>query len=256
MGRRRLSHGSRRLWSAGASGARNWHRKMTETAGDGNRRGTRWAHSAGLAVPAAAAIAVLGFDLAQGALAAAFTTSNTAFTLTSSRVAGTGLGAFLESIPAESSTGSTSNNSLARVGFTSVQLNDLCISVTQTIAGAQFTLFVNSTGSGASGTNGIDASPISASYLYIDAGGLTAGTGTLSSLTLGQSADTVQLTGSTNTQLTDAEGNPGTPGAFGIQAVSANLAGLNANANSATISGSVTLPKPNISIKSGASTCQ
>jgi hypothetical protein len=245
----------RGAWSAGRSRLRQWNDGMAESAQDGTRRGTRWLRSSGLAVPALAVVAVLGVDIAQGALAATFTTSNTQFALKSSRVAGTGLGAFLEGVPAETGPGTTQNNGLARVGFTSVQLNDLCISVTQTLAGAQYTLFVNSTGSGAAGGNGILANPVSASYLYIDATGLTAASGTLQSLVLGQSADTVQLQGPTNTPLTDAQGNPGTAGAFGLQAVTANLGTLAANAYSATISGSVTLPTPNITIKPGAATC-
>ena len=238
-----------------AGRAARWHHGVADTAADGTRRGTRWLRSAGLAVPAVAVIAVLGSSIAQGVLASTFATANTKFTLTSTRVVGTGLGGFLEGVPAENPDGTTNTNGLARVGFTSVQLNDLCISVTQSIAGVQFTLKVNSTGSGAPGANGIVANPVSASYLYIDANSLTADTGTMQSLTLGQSADTVVLQGPTNTPLTDAQGAPGKQGAFGLQAVTANLGTLSANAYSATISGSVTLPNPAISIVPGATTC-
>jgi hypothetical protein len=68
---------------------------MLDEADDGTRRGTRWGIGAGALAPSIATVAVLGFAITQGALAASFNVSNQKFLLNVKELQGTGLGAVL-----------------------------------------------------------------------------------------------------------------------------------------------------------------
>ncbi|MFG2822655.1 DUF6230 family protein [Kitasatospora sp. NPDC048365] len=237
--------------------AGDWNRAMRAEAADGTARGTRWARSTAVLLPATLTVGALGAALANGALAASFNVTNTPFTLTSNGVSGTGFGAILNTPTIEAANGSTSTGTaMARVGFASAGLAGLCGIVHQSIAGVPYSLLLTAGQPVTATPPATVTTDINASNLYIEAPTLSAaGNTTLQNAVLGMSADQVMVAGQ---PLTGAQA-----GGFGLGSAGSgptgstvNLAGLNANAYTAEIAGSLTLPALNIRVVAGsASTC-
>lgn len=248
--------------------AATWNADMLEKAETGPRCGTRWGRGAVTLVPSVALTVGIGGAIAQGVLAASLNLTNQPFTLYSNKIAGTGMGLYLNS--ANTSGGATAS---ARVGIASATLDGFCGLVKQpmSLAGINKDVYMIITaGQSVTGTpNTTPTRLINASNLFMQASSLTSGSdvnnpATIQNAILGISADNIQMpTGAGGAAVTmptsSGYGSGATPGGFGLQGsgLDANgnvvpgtitIPGLKASAVDAEIAGNLALPNLNINI--------
>ncbi|WP_352231623.1 DUF6230 family protein [Actinokineospora sp. NBRC 105648] len=135
---------------------------------------------------------------------------------------------------------------MARAGFQSAKLDGLCAAIHQTILGLPYTLKLNA-GSPVDGTPNGGPDVIDAYNLILEAKAVQGAQSQFSEMVLGKTAHQVQMGGQ------PLEG--GTVGAFGLEAGVVQLTALSADANTAEISGNITLPKLNLVIVPGTVNC-
>lgn len=208
-----------------------------------NTRGvTRWRRSAVIAVPAAAAVAGMAAAMLNGVLAANLAISNTDFTLKAAGVTTdhNGLSLVAQSIH-RSNGGTGTDKGVAEVGITQATLNNMCVAAHQTLplVGA-FDVKLTLPGSATTANN-----------LILNADSLGAATATLQ----GSSSNPIIL-GQDAAQVGNGITN-GAAGAFGLVSGDSSststlpgstLGTLNANAQSATIGGSLSLTSGGLNI--------
>lgn len=214
--------------------ARRWHAAMLSDAEDGPRRGTRWGIGASALGPSIATIAVLGFAITQGALAASFNVSNQKFFLNVKELQGSGLGAVLAAENVKDAGSTKDQVGVLRAGLASARLNGLCIVVNQTMLGVKYSITVDSGGTQvASGEN-----------LFFNITDLTSSPATLKGAVLGVSADEIAVN---DTPL------DGQPGGFGLDVTrgTVNLRDVVASAYQAQVAGALTLPNLGINVRLG-----
>lgn len=214
--------------------AQAWHSAMLAEAEDGPRHGTRWGISAGALGPSAATVAVLGFAITQGALAASFNVSDQKFFLNVRELQGTGLGAVLAAENLKDANSKTDKTGVLHAALAEAKLNGLCIVVHQSMLGVKYSITVGSGGTqAASGNN-----------LFFDITDLTSSPATLKGAVLGVSADEIAVN---DTSL------GGQPGGFGLDLTrgTVNLRDVVASAYQAQVAGALTLPNLGINVKLG-----
>lgn len=209
-----------------------------------NTRGvTRWRRSAVIAVPAAAAVAGMAAAMLNGVLAANLAISNTDFTLKAAGVTTdhNGLSLVAQSIHRSTGTTSGTDKGVAEVGITQATLNNMCVAAHQTlpIVGA-FDVKLTLPGTATTANN-----------LILNADSLSAQSATLQ----GSSSNPIIL-GQDAAQVGNGITN-GAAGAFGLVSGDSSststlpgstLGTLNANAQSATIGGSLSLTSGGLNI--------
>ncbi|RLK59196.1 DUF6230 family protein [Actinokineospora cianjurensis] len=204
---------------------------MTEEDTTAERGRTRWGRTALVGVPALGAIAAITAAMAQGLLAASFAVSGVPITLTSQSVAGDGFAGTVYN---------AGNQGVAYAGFSSAQLSGLCAGAIPTVPIVGQVTFKITAG---------DADPatkeLQASNLLLDAKNLS-GNGVFTGLDLGVASNALSKG--------PAEVRKGA-GDFGLQADTANIGNLRADALSAQIAGSFKLDNLTLSIVPGAAGC-
>lgn len=211
-----------------------WHAAMLDEAEDGTRRGTRWGIGAGALGPSIATVAVLGFAITQGALAASFNVSNQKFLLNVKELEGTGLGAVLAAENVKDPNSKKDQTGVLHAALAQAQLSGLCIVVHQSMLGVKYSITVGAGGTAnATGDN-----------LFFDITDLNSSPAILKGAVLGVSADEIGVNG---TSL------GGQPGAFGLDVTrgTVNLRNVVASAYQAQVAGALTLPNLGINVKLG-----
>ncbi|MFJ3175026.1 DUF6230 family protein [Streptomyces roseus] len=177
----------------------------------GRREGrVRWRKSAAVAVPAVLAVGAMAVVMAQGALAASFAVSGTAFQVSSSKLSSKGLGSYVQTDRSVDGKG----HPVALLGIGEATLADICQAAeVQTPLG---TVVFKLTAGGAAGE-------VTASNLVIDGEDLD-GDATFGTAQIGRDAST----------LDRVDGVRGEPGKFGLQAGDIEVVGVRSHAWSAT----------------------
>ncbi|KQY57051.1 DUF6230 family protein [Nocardioides sp. Root151] len=199
---------------------------MVEQA-ESTRRGTRRRALAPL-FGGVAALAAMFSMVGSGVLAVNFTSANQSYKIYTDRVVGQYAAGYLSSQAQQS--GSTA---VAQIGFQQADLFGFCAIAKQTIGGVPVSLLVTG-GEPVNGTVTDPSKKITANQLFMASNTLTGNGENISKMTLGQSADT----------LTMGEGNPnpGTPGAFGLQAELMQIANLDGDSYGIDLKGNINLP--------------
>ncbi|MGA5226432.1 DUF6230 family protein [Streptomyces koyangensis] len=218
---------------------------------------TRWRRSVVLAAPAGLAVAGMAAAMLQGALAANLSLTNVPFTLSSKTVAAPGgIAAALTTVDTGSNTTATS------VGIPKAGLDGICVHAAQKIGlpvvGDLGTWSLNisspeaktplTTGELASGKG------LQANKLVLDAQAVKAARAKLNASesspnVIGAAADSPTMRG--------AGIKDGVPGQFGLDATGGltDIRRLHADANGATLSGTITLPDLTIGLAHGDKSC-
>ncbi|MFD5511361.1 DUF6230 family protein [Streptomyces sp. NPDC127051] len=170
----------------------------------------RWRKSAAVAVPAVLAVGTMAVVMAQGALAASFAVSGTAFQVSSSKLSSKGLASYVQTDRSVDGKG----HPVALLGIGEATLTDICQSaeVDTPLGTVVFKL-----------TAGGPAGEVTASNLVIDGEDLD-GDATFGTAQIGRDAST----------LDRVEGVKGEPGKFGLQAGDIEVVGVKSHAWSAT----------------------
>jgi Family of unknown function (DUF6230) len=200
----------------------------TSPSGEGR---THWKRSAMMFVPCVAAVGALGIALAEGAVAASFAVSGTAFKVSASEVTAQGVSSFPSSI------GSSANDAkpvlLAAVKDGTV--SDVCVSLKQKLPlVGEISMLVHS---------GADK-PLAGSDLVVNADALTGAGGKVTGVQAGRDASI----------LTGAPGVTGPKGVFGVQADTAVAHDVESTAYSAN-GGTLTLEKLDIEFSRSGKQC-
>ncbi|MER6148877.1 DUF6230 family protein [Streptomyces hirsutus] len=191
---------------------------------------THWKRSAVMLVPCTLAVGAMGIALAQGAIAASFAVSGTAFKVRAEEVTANGLSSFPSSI---GSGGDAKPVLLAAVKDGTVL--GVCVSLKQKVpVVGEISMLVRS---------GSDK-PLKGSNLIVNADALTGGGGKVTGVQAGRDAST----------LSGAPGVTGPKGVFGVQADSAVAHDVNSTAYSAN-SGTLTLEKLEIEFSRTGKQC-
>ncbi|WP_406181251.1 DUF6230 family protein [Streptomyces sp. NBC_01006] len=169
-----------------------------------------WRKSAAVAVPADLAVGAMAVVMAQGALAASFAVSGTAFQVSSSKLSSKGLASYVQTDRSVDGKG----HPVALLGIGEATLTDICQSaeVDTPLGTVVFKL-----------TAGGPAGEVTASNLVIDGEDLD-GDATFGTAQIGRDAST----------LDQVEGVRGEPGKFGLQAGDIEVVGVKSHAWSAT----------------------
>ncbi|MFK0049581.1 DUF6230 family protein [Streptomyces sp. NPDC090741] len=179
--------------------------------GIGGREGrVHWRKSAAVAVPAVLAVGAMAVVMAQGALAASFAVSGTAFQVSSSKLSSKGLASYVQTDRSVDGKG----HPVALLGIGEATLTDICQSaeVDTPLGTVVFKL-----------TAGGPAGEVTASELVIDGEDLD-GDATFGTAQIGRDAST----------LDQVAGVKGEPGKFGLQAGDIEVVGVKSHAWSAT----------------------
>ncbi len=169
-----------------------------------------WKRAAAVATPAVVAVGVLAMVMAQGALAASFAVSGTAFQVSSSKLSSKGLASYVQTDRSVDGTG----HPVALLGIGEATLADICQSAE--VGTPLGTVVFKLTAGGAAGE-------VTASHLVIDGEDLD-GDAVFGTAQIGRDAST----------LDQVEGVRGEPGKFGLQAGNIEVAGVKSHAWSAT----------------------
>ncbi|MEU8837759.1 DUF6230 family protein [Streptomyces roseus] len=170
----------------------------------------RWRKSAAVAVPAVLAVGAMAVVMAQGALAASFAVSGTAFQVSSSKLSSKGLASYVQTDRSVDGKG----HPVALLGIGEATLTDICQAAeVQTPLG---TVVFKLTAGGAAGE-------VTAGNLVIDGEDLD-GDATFGTAQIGRDAST----------LDRVDGVRGEPGKFGLQAGDIEVVGVRSHAWSAT----------------------
>ncbi|MEV7831169.1 DUF6230 family protein [Streptomyces subrutilus] len=189
-----------------------------------------WKRTAAVAVPALLAVGALALVVAQGALAASFAVSGTAFQVSSSKLSSKGLASYVQTDRSVDGTG----HPVALLGIGEATLTDICQSaeVGTPLGTVVFKL-----------TAGGPAGPVTASSLVIDGEDLQ-GDAVFGTAQIGRDAST----------LDQVEGVRGEPGRFGLQAGDIEVTGVKSHAWSAT-GGNFRLKGMKLSVGLGGEKC-
>ena len=200
----------------------------TTPSGEGR---TYWKRSALMFVPCVAAVGALGIALAEGAVAASFAVSGTAFEVSASEITAEGVSTFPSSIGSSSSDAKPVLLAAVKNGTVS----DSCVSLKQKLPlVGEVSMLVHS---------GADK-PLAGSNLVVNADALTSGGGKVTGVQAGRDAST----------LDGAPGVTGPKGTFGVQADSATAHDVRSTAYSAN-GGTLTLQKLDIEFSRSGKQC-
>ncbi|MFE6826415.1 DUF6230 family protein [Streptomyces sp. NPDC057690] len=192
---------------------------------------THWRRSALMLVPCTLAVGALGIALAEGAIAASFAVSGTAFKVSASEVTARGVSSFPSSIGGSADDARPVLLAAVKDGTVS----DVCVSLRQKLPlVGEISMLVHS---------GADK-PLAGTNLVVNADALTGGGGRVTGVEAGRDAST----------LTGAPGVTGPKGVFGVQAETAVAHDLRSTAYSAN-GGTLTLEKLEIEFSRSGKQC-
>jgi hypothetical protein len=194
---------------------------------------TRWRRFGLAAIPAVAAVGILGFMMQQGALAASFAVSGNAFTVTATELDGTGFSQF----GTVDASASGDHFPVAVSGIASAKLYNMCQLVTTPNVPFVGTVYLKLTA-------GQGTTPVSATDLTVDANQLS-GDASFTKIDIGVDASKLTKGGA---------GGVGTAGGFGQQADGVVIKNLHQIAY-ATSAGTFELPGLNLSVSTSPVSC-
>ncbi|MFD7933962.1 DUF6230 family protein [Streptomyces sp. NPDC059755] len=199
--------------------------------GNADEGRTHWRRSALMFVPCTLAVGALGISLAEGAIAASFAVSGTAFKVSASEVTARGVSSFPSSIGGSADDAKPVLLAAVKDGTVS----DVCVSLKQKLPlVGEISMLVHS---------GADK-PLAGTDLVVKADALTGGGGKVTGVEAGRDAST----------LTGAPGVTGPKGVFGVQADTAVAHDLRSTAYSAN-GGTLTLEKLEIEFSRSGKQC-
>ncbi|WP_037734451.1 DUF6230 family protein [Streptomyces sp. 303MFCol5.2] len=199
--------------------------------GNSDEGRTHWGRSALMFVPCTLAVGALGIALAEGAIAASFAVSGTAFKVSASEVTAQGVSSFPSSIGGSADDAKPVLLAAVKDGTVS----DVCVSLKQKLPlVGEISMLVHS---------GADK-PLAGTNLVVNADALTGGGGKVTGVEAGRDAST----------LTGAPGVTGPKGVFGVQADTAVAHDLRSTAYSAN-GGTLTLEKLEIEFSRSGKQC-
>ncbi|MFF3203962.1 DUF6230 family protein [Streptomyces sp. NPDC002962] len=199
--------------------------------GNADKGRTHWRRSALMFVPCTLAVGALGIALAEGAIAASFAVSGTAFKVSASEVTAQGVSSFPSSIGGSADDARPVLLAAVKDGTVS----DVCVSLKQKLPlVGEISMLVHS---------GADK-PLAGTNLVVNADALTGGGGKVTGVQAGRDAST----------LTGAPGVTGPKGVFGVQADTAVAHDLRSTAYSAN-GGTLTLEKLEIEFSRSGKQC-
>jgi hypothetical protein len=201
------------------------------------RRGTRRRAAAPM-VAGVAALAGMFSLVTNNVLAVNFKTADTAYQVYTDKIFGVDGAGFLD----EQDT-AAGKVGVAEIGFGSAKLSGLCAIATQSLPTLGTYSLVIRAGEDVDGTVTTPAgSELSATNLYLSSANLKGKGDNITSMKLGQSADTV------TTGTAWPSGMTPTAGKFGLQAKSLSITDLNATTNGIDLNGSISLPNLRIQV--------
>ncbi|WP_405632563.1 DUF6230 family protein [Streptomyces sp. NBC_00016] len=199
--------------------------------GNADEGRTHWRRSALMFVPCTLAVGALGIALAEGAIAASFAVSGTAFKVSASEVTAQGVSSFPSTIGGSADDAKPVLLAAVKDGTVS----DVCVSLKQKLPlVGEISMLVHS---------GADK-PLAGTDLVVNADALTGGGGKVTGVEAGRDAST----------LTGAPGVTGPKGVFGVQADTAVAHDLRSTAYSAN-GGTLTLEKLEIEFSRSGKQC-
>ncbi len=225
--------------AARASAVRGASQAMQERAQDGTRRGTR-KRAGVLAAAGLAGLAGMFVAVSQSVLAVSFTTANTAYKVYTDKVSGLNAAGYIN----VQDLYGTTDDAVAQLGFKTATLNGLCAIAKQNLPVIGDVSLVVTAGELVDGTT-TGANVINANELYLASDNLTGTGDQIAKLTLGKSAESLQMA-----TIPFA----GTPGAFGLEAQTLNVSNLDADSYGIDLQGQINLPNLKIRVLPGAKT--
>jgi len=205
------------------------------------RRGTR-KRSLGMMLGGVAALVGMFSLVSQSALAVNFTSTNQAYKIYTDKVSGANAAGYLNVQDVHGD----QDDPVAQIGFKTATLDGMCAIAHQSVLGFGDISLVMTAGEPVDGTVTQPAGQrISANQLYLAAEALRGNGDQVAKLTLGQSADTLAM-GDIPFQ--------GQAGAFGLQAETMNVSGLDADTYGIDLQGQINLPNLELKVVPGAKT--
>lgn len=228
-----------RLLRVGSTALADRAAALVADAEAGPRRGTR-KRSAVVAGLGFGALAGMFGLVSQSVLAVNFVTANTPYQVYTDEVLGTHAAGYIKVQDLHG----TTDDAVAQLGFKSAELQGLCAIAKQTLLGLGEVSLLITAGEPVDGTIARTA-PINANELYLSSDALGGNGDQIAQMTLGQSADTLMM---------DTLPFAGTPGAFGLQARTMRVSGLDAATYGIDLQGAINLPNLKIRVLPGAKT--
>lgn len=210
---------------------------------------TYWWRSGILAVPALAAGVVVTWLMASGVLASTITMQGGTLQLATSGVYGTNFGLSVSNNNVSSSTGAVTAQRAGRIGFTSAQLEGLCLAEQQTVAGQTATVMLTA------GSN--TAFTVQSGLLIIDLQDIGGGLYADGEVDLGIAGQNITTLGAPPWPA----GNPlgvdtaTSPSPLGIQSSTTDFGPITGTVQALQLQQSISLPNLNISVKPGTVNC-
>lgn len=243
---RTIKSSAQTIVRAPGSAVTGWNRRMREQASTQGPHGTRLGRNIAGLVPASAGVGVLGLLISQGALAATMNLSGANVSIRSNNLAGSGLGAFLNT--ANTPTGGTP---ALRIGVTSATMDGLCAWVKQTFPAPIGDVYMVIKAGAKVNKDGVPtANPgpgdlLTANNVYLEASSMSSSSATLAkidNMMLGIDAPAIQMpSGSSGTP---GPGQPMAPTNFASAATSGTLGvqGSGLNPDGTVKPGNVSVP--------------
>lgn len=210
---------------------------MAERAEDGVRRGTR-RRSAVLLTAGLGALASMFWMVSHNVMAVNFTSASNVHQIYTDRIHGTDAAGYLKTQAKYDGDVAT-----AQLGFNQAQLSGLCLITTESVGVLGDVSMVIIAGEKVDGTVAGTTS-ITANQLFIATDQITGQGDQIAKMTLGQSADTVEMG-------TYGPFSGGTPGGFGLQAQTMNVSDLDGRSFGIDLQGEINLPDLKIKVVPG-----
>ncbi len=211
---------------------------MRERAGDGVRRGTR-RRAAVLLAGGLGALASMFWMVSHNVMAVNFTSASNVHQIYTDRIQGTDAAGYLKT-----QTKYDGDVPAAQLGFNQAELSGLCLITTESVGVLGEVSLLVIAGEQVDGTVAGSTS-ITANQLFIATDQIAGQGDQIAKMTLGQSADTVDM-GSYGPFV------GGTPGGFGLQAETMNVSDLEGRSFGIDLQGQINLPELKIKVVPGA----
>lgn len=209
----------------------------------GRRLGTR-RRSAVMAGTGLVTLGALFTGVSNQVLAINFTAANQSYKVYTDRVVGQYAAGYVSGIDTQDGT----DRAVAQIGFKKADLNGMCVIAKQNLPAPLGDVSLVMTGG--EPVDGTVTNPvntlITANELYVAANSLAGKGENIAKMSLGKSADTLTMQ--------DITTHRGTPGAFGLEAETMQIADLDADSYGIDLRGSIALPGLKIRVVPGTAT--
>lgn len=210
---------------------------------------TYWWKSGILAIPALSACVLLTWLMATGVLASAVTVQGGTLQLATSGVYGTDFGLTIGNDNVASGTGTVTPTRGGRIGFTSAQLEGLCLAKPETVAGQAVTVLLTAGSS--------TAFSVQSGLLIIDLRSIGGGLYADGEVDLGIAGQDITTLGAPQWPTTNPLGvdTATSPNPLGIQASITDFGPVTGTVEVLQLQQSISLPNLHIAVKPGTVNC-